>query len=479
MSITNELLNTVLREASREVSRKEFLTLAGRGLAVGVAAGTLASCQSEGPADAKAATTPTTGTPASEVNATTTYTSPGGQKVPSSEAVSPPAKVPTALDQPIELEKWKSDVDPQSGPVPTPLPPDKRVGYALVGLGHLTLEEILPAFGECKKSKPVALVSASPEKLKKVAQQYGIKPENCYSYETYDKLKDNPEVQVIYIVLPNSMHAEYTIRGAQAGKHILCEKPMANSSAECQAMIDACKKANKKLMVAYRIQYEPYNRQVKEMVRGNKFGKPKYIEAQNSQSSANPDHWRHKKALAGGGALPDIGLYCLNTSRFVLGTEPTEVFAYSYSTPGNPLFKEVEEVMSWQMRFPEGILVNCITHYNTHDSRFYRVNTERGWIHVDNAYAYTGQQLQTSHAEGPAKMKNQIVLSEKNQFAAEMDHFSECVMEDKAPHTPGEEGLQDHRIMEAIYQSAREGRPVKLTEVKGTDVFRGPEPKQA
>lgn len=479
MSFTNELLNTVLRHAGQEVSRKEFLNLAGRGLAVGVAASTLASCQSDGPAKATAASTPTTGTPASEVDASTVYTSPSGQQVPSSEAVSPPAKVPAALDKPIELEAWKSDVDPKSGPVPTPLPPDKRVGYALVGLGHLTLEELLPAFGECKKSKPVALVSGSPEKLKKVAQQYGIKPESCYSYQDYEKLKDNPDVQAIYIVLPNSMHAEYVIRGAKTGKHILCEKPMANSVKECELMIAACKQANVKLMIAYRIQYEPYNRQVRDMIRDAKFGKVKYIQAQNSQSSANPDHWRHKKALAGGGALPDIGLYCLNTSRFLLGTEPTEVFAHSYSTPGNPLFKEVEEMMSFQLRFPGGIVVDSITHYNTHDSRFYRVNTERGWLHLDNSYAYTGQQLKTSHAEGEAKMQNQITIPAKNQFAAEMDHFSECILENKQPHTPGEEGLQDHRIMEAIYQSARENRPVKLTEVKGTDVFRGPEPKQA
>jgi predicted dehydrogenase len=478
MSVTNELLSSVLHHANQEVSRKEFLSLAGRSLAVSVAAGALASCQDKG-TSTTATATPTTGTPASQVEATTTFTGAGGQQVPSSEAVSPPAKVPAAVDQPIELEAWKSDVDPKSPPTPTPLPPDQRVGYAIVGLGHLTLEEILPAFGQCKKSKPVALVSGSPEKLAKVAKQYGIKPTSCYSYADYDKLKDNLEVQVIYIVLPNSMHAEYTIRGAQAGKHILCEKPMANSAAECQAMIDACKKAQKKLMIAYRIQYEPYNRLVRDMVRGNKFGKTKYIQAQNSQSSANPDHWRHKKALAGGGALPDIGLYCLNTARFLLGTEPTEVFAYSHSTDSNPLFKEIEEMMAWQMRFPDGIVVDNITHYNTHDSRFYRVNSERGWVHLDNAYAYKGQQLQTSHTEGAAKMQNQITIGAKNQFATEMDHFSECLLENKAPHTPGEEGLQDQRIMEAIYQSAREGRPVKLPPVAGIDVFRGPEPKQA
>jgi predicted dehydrogenase len=478
MSVTNELLNTVLRHAGHEVSRKEFLSLAGRGLAAGVAASTLASCQDKPAASAaSAATTPTTGTPAAQVEASTVYAAPDGQRVPSSEAVSPPAKVPAALDKPIELEAWKSDVDPKSAPTPTPLPPDQRVGYALVGLGHLTLEELLPAFGECKKSKPVALVSGSPEKLAKVAKQYGIKPTSCYSYADYDKLKDNPEVQAIYIVLPNSMHAEYVVRGAKTGKHILCEKPMANSAKECELMIAACKEAKVKLMIAYRIQYEPYNRLVRDMVRSQKFGKTKYIQAQNSQSSANADHWRHKKALAGGGALPDIGLYCLNTSRFLLGTEPTEVSGYMHSTPGNPLFKEVEEMMSWQMRFPDGVLVSSITHYNTHDSRYYRVNAERGWLHLDNGFAYRGQQLQTSHAEGPAKMQNQITIGAKNQFAAEMDHFSECILDNKQPHTPGEEGLQDQRIMEAIYQSAREGRSVKLTPIAGVDVFRGPEPK--
>jgi predicted dehydrogenase len=408
----------------------------------------------------------------------TTFAAAGGEQVPSSEPVSPPAKVPSGVDQPIELEAWKSDVDRQSPPTPTPLPPDERVGYALVGLGHLTLEELLPAFGECKKSRPVALVSGSPEKMQKVAKQYGIKPEHCYSYENYDELKDNPAVQVIYIVLPNSMHAEYTIRGAQAGKHILCEKPMANSSKECEQMIEACKKAGKKLMIAYRIQYEPHNRMVRKMVQANQFGKPKMIDAFNTQSSANPKHWRHKKALAGGGALPDIGLYCLNTTRFILGTEPTEVFGYTYSTPGNPLFKEVEEVTSWQMRFPDGILVNCATHYNAHDSRMYRVMSERGWMHLDQAFAYQGQQLKTSRAEGMTERTEQITLGAKNQFATEMDHFSECVLGNKDPYTPGEEGLQDQRIMEAIYQSAREGRPVKLPAVSKRDTFRGPEPEE-
>ncbi|GAB3640981.1 Gfo/Idh/MocA family protein [Spirosoma arcticum] len=446
------------------VSRKDFLKTASRTLAVGVAGGLAASCKTNQAAGRYPA------------NPSTVYRSPAGQQVPSSAPYSPPAKVPQKVDEPIELEPWKSDADRKSAPTPTPLPRDQRVGYALVGLGHLTLEELLPAFGECKKSKPVALVSASTEKMQKVAQQYGIKPESCYSYEQYDRLKDNPEVQAIYIVLPNSMHAEYTIRGAQAGKHILCEKPMANSAAECQAMIDACSRADRKLMVAYRIQYEPNNRMIRDIVRSKQFGSPKFVEAFNCQSSANPKHWRHIKALAGGGALPDIGLYCLNTTRFILGEEPTEVFGYQYSTPGNALFREVEEVMSWQMRFPSGVIANCATHYNVHESRRYRVLAERGWMGLDPGFSYRGIQMETARADGMIERKETPILSEKNQFATEMDHFSDCILSNKQPFTPGEEGLQDQKIMEAIYQSARDGRPVKLAAVSKKDAFRGPEP---
>ncbi len=454
----------VLQQVGKSQSRKDFLHTAGRGLAAGVLGGLATACQTSRRYPA---------------NTATVYTGSDGTKVASSTPYSPPAKVPDKPGEPVELEQWKSKADRETPPTPTPLPPDQRVGYALVGLGHLTLEELLPAFGECKKSKPVALVSGSPEKMQYVAQQYGIKPENCYSYETYDRLKDNPEVQVIYIVLPNSMHAEYTIRGAQAGKHILCEKPMANSVQECQAMIDACKKADRKLMVAYRIQYEPNNRFVRDMIRSKEYGDVKFIEAFNTQSSANPKHWRHIKALAGGGALPDIGLYCLNTIRFLLGEEPTEVFGYQYSTPGNPLFTEVEEVMSWQMRFPGGIIVNCGTHYQVHESRRYRVLADKGWMGLEWAFAYRGQQLQLSRADGKLERTETPKLAEKNQFATEMDHFSDCVLENKPPFTPGEEGLQDQRIMEAIYQSAKEGRPVQLPAVKTRDAFRGPEPKES
>lgn len=437
-----------LEKRPAEITRKDFLSLTGKSIAGG-AAGTIIA----------------TGLLQNEVLAQTPK-----------KAVSPPAEIPPGVEEPIVLEEWKSDVDQQSAPTPTPLPPDKRIGYAVVGLGHLSLEEILPALESCKKSKLAALVSGSPEKMKKVAAQYGVKPQNCYSYETYDQIKNNPEVQVIYIVLPNGLHKEYVVRGAKTGKNILCEKPMANTAEECREMIAACEKANVKLMIAYRIQYQPHNRKLREMLQNKKFGAPKYIEASNSQSSANPAHWRHKKALAGGGALPDIGLYCLNTNRFILGEEPTEVFAYQYSTPGNPLFTEVEEMVSWQMKFPSGVITSCVTDYNVHESRRYRVHCEKGWMNLDKAYAYHGQKLSTAKADGKMELQQEIGLAETDQFAVEIDHFSDCIINNKRPFTPGEEGLQDHILMEAIYQSAREGKPVKINN-KITAPLHGPEPK--
>lgn len=445
-------VETLLDDPADTLTRKEFLARTGLGLA---AAGLVAGA-AEGQAPRR----------------------PVAQQAAPVKPESPPAKNtdPAKPTEPIKLEEWKAETERKAAPTPSPQPPDQRVGYAVVGLGHLTLDELLPAFAQCKKSKLVALVSGDREKALKVAKQYGVAEKNIYNYQNYDTLRDNPEVQVIYIVLPNGLHEEFTVRGAKAGKHILCEKPMANTAAQAQRMIDACKAANRKLMIAYRIQYEPHNRMVRDMVRAKQYGKIKLIEASNGQNSANPDHWRHKAALAGGGALPDIGLYCLNTIRYLLGEEPTEVFATQYSTPGDPRFKEVEEQVLWQMKFPSGVQANCATGYGYHEHRQYRVLSEKGWVMMQPAFAYKGLEMERARAEGMAELSEKVKLMEKNQFATEIDHMSECVQGNKTPFTPGEEGLQDHRIMEAIYQSAREGRPVKLAAVDKLDAFRGTEP---
>ena len=339
-----------------------------------------------------------------------------------------------------------------------PDPPGKKLGWAIVGLGSLSINQILPAFAQCEKSKVVALVSGHPDKANKLALRYGVNPKSIYNYQNYDSIKDNPEVDIIYIVLPNGMHCEYTVRGLQAGKHVLTEKPMANTPAECQQMIDAGRKANRKLMVAYRCRYEPYNQEAIRMARSNELGKTKVILADAGFNMSDPNQWRLKKDLAGGGSLMDIGIYALQAARYLSGEEPTQVNAMMYSTPGDPRFKEVEEAINFQLRFPSGILAQCTSSYGYAWQSHYRVVKSEGWLEMDPATAYSGLRMRVHHGNTIEEKDLPVV----DHFAAEMEHMSSCVMENKEPLTPGEEGLRDLTIMKAIYEAASTGTTVKL-----------------
>lgn len=229
------------------------------------------------------------------------------------------------------------------------------------------------------------------------------------------------------------------------------------------------------LMVAYRLQYEPHNREAARIARSNQFGGLKIIEAHNGQVQGEADQWRHDRRLAGGGSLPDIGLYCLNFARFVTGEEPVEVSAWTWSTPGDARFAEVEENVSWQMRFPSGVVARCSAAYDAHESRVARLHFQRGTVQLDPAFAYKGLRLQVQHRSAEredVELREEHVLDEANQFAAEIDHMAECILTGRQPATPGEEGLQDQRIMEAIYRSAAENRPVELPHVAQRDAFR-------
>ncbi len=394
----------------------------------------------------------------------------------------PVVNKPTDLLPPVPLQPITNKTERESETAPSAIAPDGRVGFALVGLGRLTLEEILPAFGAAKRCKPVALVSGDRNKALRVAQQYGIKPQSVYDYKNFDDIKNNPDIEVVYIVLPNGQHHEFTLRGAAAGKHILCEKPMANTVKEAEEMVAACEKANRKLMIAYRIQYTPLHRYLQEFVRGGDLGQVKTISANNGQAQGGDlSQWRLNKKLAGGGALPDIGLYCLNTIRFLLGEEPTEVSARQYSTPGDPRFKEVEETVQWTMAFPSGVQTMSTTSYGIHESRRLRVYGANAWAQADPAFSYRGLRLMTGRksAKNPeAESVEEVRLNEKNQFALEMDHMAECVVKNTKPYTPGEEGLQDQRLMAAIYQSARENKVITLPRVTTRDTFRGTPPSK-
>lgn len=342
------------------------------------------------------------------------------------------------------------------------LPPDERLGWAVVGLGKFATGQILPSFAECKRSKLVALVSGDRAKAERIAQQYGVVSQNIYNYQNYDNIRNNPEVNVIYIILPNGMHAEYTIRGAKAGKHIMCEKPMANTPKDCQEMIDACREANRKLMIAYRAQYEPYNLAVIKMARGQKeLGKLKVIVSDHGRildPSDPADQWRMDQQLAGGGSLPDIGIYSLNAARYLTGEEPIAINAMMYSTPGDPRFLQVEETVNFMLRFPSGVLANCTSSYGYSDVKRFQVFGSQASLELNPATDYYQHRLFIEKE----KVRSERKIDEKNQFALEIDHLSECIRQDKPPKTPGEEGLQDVKLIHTIYESARTGRMIEL-----------------
>ena len=443
MSNANDLINNLLTDGGT-VNRRNFLGNAGKGILAASVIGELASC----------ATSSAQG-----------IGGPGKSIADTISVMAPTQHAPSEQHQATGVSVLEKS---------------KRVGYAIVGLGELTLGQILPQIGSCKYSKPVALVSGDAVKAKKVALQYGIAEKNIYNYQNFDSIKNNPEIDAVYIVLPNALHEEYVIRAANAGKHVLCEKPMTTSSKAAKNMIDACTKAGKKLMIAYRIQYEPHNRMVMEWARSKKFGNVKVISSTNVQNIGNPAQWRLHKALSGGGSLPDIGLYDINTNRFILGEEPNAVSAMTYSTPNDIRFKEVEEAVMFQMYFPSGAIANNTCSYGAHNSKYYRVFTDNGgWFGADPAFDYAGIKMEASHAEGKIEMKMNLDIPEKKQFATEIDHFSDCIMEDKIPYTPGEEGLQDQKIMEAIYESAANGgKLIKLETITKTDAFRGSAPME-
>ncbi|WP_217895034.1 Gfo/Idh/MocA family protein [Sphingobium sp. Z007] len=336
--------------------------------------------------------------------------------------------------------------------------PPRKIGYAIVGLGSYATRQIMPNFAGCEHARIVALVSGTPAKLDSYGAQYGVPKTHRYSYADFDRIRDNPDIDAVYIILPNSLHAEYAIRAAQAGKHVMCEKPMATSVAECQAMIAACKKAGTKLMIGYRSRFEPHNRLAIDLARSGHVGPTRLITAEHG-FPIKPDQWRLDKPLSGGGSMMDIGIYSLNAARYLTGEEPVEVTAVESTDRSDPRFRTVEDRISFLLRFASGIVADCISSYSTgHNS--YRIHGSQGWIGMEPATPYAGQSM-TIRKDGVTALRT-LPAPAKNQFAGQLDHLAECIVSNKTPIVPGEEGLADLRVIEAIYQSAAQGRSIRI-----------------
>jgi predicted dehydrogenase len=275
-------------------------------------------------------------------------------------------------------------------------------------------------------------------------------------------------VQAIYIVLPNDLHRDFVERAAKMGKHILCEKPLAANTQDAEAIVAACKAAGVKLMAAYRIQYTPEHWAAKQAIAEGKLGKIKLLDSIHTQVEPDPEVWRLKLKQAGGGPVLDVGIYCLNTMRFLLGQEPEWVFAAQHRPEGDPRFSEVEESVSFMLGFPGGVIANALTSYGADKTTSVRVLGEGGTALLDPAFVYNGLKLTLSDSGGDTLVR----FPDYDQFQLEVDHFARCIQQGKEPYTPGEEGVQDHRLMDAIYESVRSGVRVSLPKHSGTDLFR-------
>jgi predicted dehydrogenase len=339
-------------------------------------------------------------------------------------------------------------------------PPDRKLGYAIVGLGGYGLGQIIPQFKNCQHSKLVALVSGDPAKAKRVAAEYGVPEKNLYNYENYDSIRNNPEIDIVYVCLPVAMHAEYTIRAAKAGKHVLCEKPMAVSSKDCEAMIAACRQAGKKLMIGYRCHFERFNLEAIRLARAGEIGKLRYFRSEHGFTFRDPNAWRLKKAMSGGGSMMDIGIYALNAARYMTGEEPIAVYAKETTDRNDPRFREVEDMVEFELEFPSGVIGSCMSMYSANQNHILLMG-EKGRIELESATAYKGNRLWVGNGR-----ENEITAPPPGpgatQFAGQLDHMAQCVMQDKEPIVPGEEGLRDIRIIEAVYRSAREQKRIAL-----------------
>lgn len=332
------------------------------------------------------------------------------------------------------------------------LPDDEKLGIALVGLGGYASGQLAPALQETKLCKLSGIVTGTPAKEEEWAQKYEIPKSNIYNYENYDQIAENEDIDIIYVVLPNSMHAEYSIRAAEAGKHVISEKPMATSVEDCQRMIDACEKAGCKLSIGYRLHFEPHNKEMMRLGRDGVLGSPRQMSGVHSFPLNDPDAWRLDKELAGGGPLMDVGIYVIQASLYTMGELPVSVMAWDETqNPDN--FPEVEGTIRWDLKFPNDAVLHGESSYEDGGNNF-RLETADGWAELSPAYSYGGIKGETS--EGP------MDFPQVNQQALQMDDFARCIIEDDQTIVPGEMGKRDMIIMEAIYESAESGTEVTL-----------------
>jgi predicted dehydrogenase len=335
---------------------------------------------------------------------------------------------------------------PNDGPV---------LRVAIMGLGSYGTR-VADAMQACKKAKLVGAISGTPAKLTAWQSKYGIPEKNCYNYENFDALKNNPDIDAVYVITPNALHHDQVIRVAKAGKHVICEKPMAINAKEAQEMVDACDKAKVKLLVGYRMHFEPKTLEVIRMRKDGEFGKIKFFQGLTGFRIGDPTQWRLNKALAGGGSMMDIGIYSINGARYMVGEEPIWITAQETKTDPVKFKEGVDETIMFQMGFPSGAVASCLSTYIMN-------YLDRFFLDGEQGYA----ELLPSTGYGPIKgktHKGELTQPHNTHQTVQMEEMSDIILNNAKPIVPvdGREGLKDMKIIDAIFEAVKTGRKVSL-----------------
>lgn len=336
-------------------------------------------------------------------------------------------------------------------------PAKEKLGVALVGLGYYSTDLLAPALQQTKNCYLAGIVTGTPAKAEKWKKQYNIPDKNIYSYQTFDQIANNPDIDVIYVVLPPSMHEEYVVRAAKAGKHVWVEKPMAVTAKECQNMIDACRKNKVALTVGYRLHHDPNTQEYIKGLRDGKIGKIQMVSCSAGYYDARTDHWKQKKEM-GGGVMYDMGVYVLQGARLATGEEPIAVTAQQFTSRPDVYKNGLDETTMAQLIFPSGARAAVQSSYGM-NMNYLHVTGSKGTLKMEPYSAYNGVKGEFS---GGNSSKIEHPYEVPWQQAKQMDDDAEAIMKNKPVLVPGEEGLRDIKIVEAIYQAARTGREVKI-----------------
>jgi predicted dehydrogenase len=336
--------------------------------------------------------------------------------------------------------------EPYQGPV---------LRVAIMGLGSYGTR-VAERMKACTKAKLVGVISGTPSKVKDWQAKYNIPEKNCYNYENFDAVKNNPDIDAIYVITPNGLHKDQVIRVAKAGKHAICEKPMAINAKEGQEMVDACKKANVHLLVGYRMRFEANTLEVIRMRMEGEFGKILFFQGLSGFRIGDPTQWRLNKKLAGGGAMMDIGIYSINGSRYMVGEDPIWVTAEETKTNHEKFKEGVDETIQFQLGFPSGAVASCLSTYNMNNLDRFFLNGEKGFAELWPATGYAPIKGRT--------MKGELTKPHIEHQTVQMDEMADIILAGKKPIMPvdGVEGVKDLKIIDAIYLAVKTGKKVEI-----------------